>query len=105
MNRFLYIAARKRGCRAKPRPTSRNRDERKCSRAGDSGTIYTLTATENKLSFWQRWMRRPQGTWLRRATLQIHLWTGIIIGVYVVVVCASGSAVVFRNDIYNTFES
>jgi uncharacterized iron-regulated membrane protein len=53
---------------------------------------------------WQRWMRRPQSTWVRKALFQVHLWTGIIIGVYVVVVCVSGSAVVFRNDLYDKFE-
>lgn len=36
---------------------------------------------------------------------QVHLWTGILMGVYVIVVCVSGSALVFRNDIYSTFES
>ena len=51
-----------------------------------------------------RWMCRPQGAWLRKAVFQVHLWTGIIIGVYVVVVCVSGSAVVFRNDIYDALE-
>jgi len=69
------------------------------------GTIYTLTTTEPKTSFWQRWMRRPQSTWLRKAMFQVHLWTGILIGIYVVVVCVSGSAVVFRNDVYDQFEA
>jgi uncharacterized iron-regulated membrane protein len=52
-------------------------------------------------SVWQRWLRRPQTTWLRKAFFQIHLWSGLILGLYIAVVCVSGSAVVFRNDIYD----
>ena len=50
-------------------------------------------------------LRRPQSTWIRRALFQVHLWAGILLGLYIVVVCASGSAVVFRNDLYDVFES
>jgi len=31
-----------------------------------------------------RWLRQPQRVWLRRAIFQIHLWTGLAIGLYVV---------------------
>jgi len=50
---------------------------------------------------WERWLTRPQTTWIRKAIFQIHLWAGLILGVYVAVACVSGSAVVFRNDIYD----
>lgn len=46
------------------------------------------------------WVRRPQNVWLRRALFQIHLWTGVALGLYVLVISISGSAVVFRNEIY-----
>jgi uncharacterized iron-regulated membrane protein len=46
------------------------------------------------------WLRRPQNVWLRRAIFQIHLWTGIALGLYVLVISISGSAIVFRNEIY-----
>ncbi|MEI9814142.1 MAG: PepSY-associated TM helix domain-containing protein [Acidobacteriota bacterium] len=46
------------------------------------------------------WLRRPQNVWLRRALFQIHLWTGIALGLYVLVISISGSAIVFRNEIY-----
>lgn len=36
---------------------------------------------------------------------QIHLWSGLVLGLYVAVVCASGSAIVFRNDIYDWLEA
>jgi uncharacterized iron-regulated membrane protein len=57
------------------------------------------------MSFAENWLRRPQTTGLRKAVFQIHLWSGICLGLYVVVVCASGSAVVFRLDFYDIFES
>ena len=31
--------------------------------------------------------RQPQNVWIRRAMFQIHLWTGIGVGLYIVVVC------------------
>jgi uncharacterized iron-regulated membrane protein len=56
------------------------------------------------MSFTERWLRRPQSTWVRKAIFQIHLWSGITLGLYIVVVCVSGSAIVFRNDLYGLFE-
>jgi uncharacterized iron-regulated membrane protein len=44
------------------------------------------------------WLRRPQNAWLRRAVFQVHLWSGITLGVYVFLVSLSGSAIVFRNE-------
>ena len=42
---------------------------------------------------------------IRKLVFQIHLWSGILLGLYVVVVCASGSALIFRNDIYDWLET
>ncbi|MEQ1946349.1 MAG: PepSY-associated TM helix domain-containing protein [Bryobacteraceae bacterium] len=55
-------------------------------------------------SLWERWMRRPQSVWIRKAMFQLHLWIGIAVGIYIVVVCVSGSLLVFRNDIYDLFD-
>ena len=54
----------------------------------------------DELTLWQRWLRRPQNVWLRRALFQIHLWTGIGTGLYVLLISVTGSAIVFRNEIY-----
>lgn len=54
--------------------------------------------------FWQQWLRRPQSVWLRKALFQIHLWTGIGLGLYVVLISVSGSAIVFRNEIYKALD-
>lgn len=43
--------------------------------------------------------RQPQGIWLRRALFQVHLWTGIGVGLYILMISVSGSAIVFRREI------
>jgi uncharacterized iron-regulated membrane protein len=52
------------------------------------------------MSTWERWLRRPKSLWLRKALFQVHLWTGIAFGLYVFVISVSGSAIVFRNELY-----
>jgi uncharacterized iron-regulated membrane protein len=42
---------------------------------------------------------QPQSVWARRALFQVHLWLGVLTGLYVFVVCVSGAALVFRIDI------
>src|SRR5262245_47893389 len=54
--------------------------------------------------FTQFW-RQPQRVWLRKALFQVHLWTGIGAGLYVLLISLSGSAVVFRQDIFRAYES
>ena len=46
-----------------------------------------------------RWLRQPQRVWLRRAIFQIHLWTGLAIGLYVVVLSLTGSVLVYRAEV------
>ena len=55
------------------------------------------------MSVWARALRDPQRLWIRRAMFQVHLWTGLSIGLYVVVVFTSGSALVFRNQLHEYF--
>jgi uncharacterized iron-regulated membrane protein len=45
-------------------------------------------------------MSQPQTTWLRKAIFQIHLWTGIGVGLYVLLVSVTGSIVVYSNELY-----
>jgi uncharacterized iron-regulated membrane protein len=44
-------------------------------------------------------VHRPQRLWLRRALFQIHLWTALAIGLYIVAMSVSGSAIVFRREL------
>jgi uncharacterized iron-regulated membrane protein len=52
-----------------------------------------------QMSAWQRWVHRPQTLWVRRALFQVHLWIGIGIGLYVVLISVSGSAIVYRPQL------
>ena len=52
---------------------------------------------------WSRWVRAPQGVALRKAIFQVHLWTGIGLGLYIFVICATGSVLVYRNELYVHF--
>src|SRR3954469_21260714 len=47
------------------------------------------------MGFW----KQPQKTFLRRAMFQVHLWTGVAVGVYIIFISVTGSAVVFRRDL------
>jgi uncharacterized iron-regulated membrane protein len=44
-------------------------------------------------------VRQPQRLWLRRALFQVHLWTGIALGLYVVMLSITGSALVYRTEL------
>jgi len=47
-----------------------------------------------------RWLRQPQRVWLRRAVFQVHLWTGLAIGLYVAVLSLTGSVLVYRIELF-----
>jgi uncharacterized iron-regulated membrane protein len=47
----------------------------------------------------KQWMRQPQTLWVRRALFQVHLWCGLAIGLYLVVLSVTGSVLVYRNEI------
>ncbi len=49
------------------------------------------------MAFLEQFVRRPQNVWLRKAIFQIHLWTGIAVGLYVVAISVSGSVLFFRS--------
>ena len=55
------------------------------------------------MTFWQRLVRRPRTVFLRKACFQIHLWIGLAIGLYVVVLSLTGSALVFRVEMDRAF--
>lgn len=51
------------------------------------------------MNSWEKWKRRPQTVWLRRALFQVHLWTGVGLGLYVLLMSVTGSALVFRREL------
>ena len=50
-------------------------------------------------------LNRPRRSPLRKLMFQLHLWIGLVIGLYVVVVCVTGSLVVFRVEIEDALHS
>jgi uncharacterized iron-regulated membrane protein len=54
---------------------------------------------------WKEWVRQPQRLWLRRAAFQVHLWSGLALGLYIVVLCLTGSALVYRDVLDEAFET
>jgi uncharacterized iron-regulated membrane protein len=56
------------------------------------------------MNFWQRWLQAPQTHWLRRLLFQVHLWLGISLGLYVLVIGLSGSALLLKSPFYTWFE-
>jgi uncharacterized iron-regulated membrane protein len=50
-------------------------------------------------SFWRRWLQAPHSVFLRRALFQVHLWIGVALGVYIVMISVTGSAIVFRREL------
>jgi uncharacterized iron-regulated membrane protein len=48
-------------------------------------------------------MRQPQLLRWRRLVVQLHLWIGLALGVYIVVLSVSGSASVLRPDVHRWF--
>jgi uncharacterized iron-regulated membrane protein len=54
---------------------------------------------ERPVSSWQQWVRQPQRVWLRRALFQVHLWTGLILGLYILMLSVTGSVLVYRVEL------
>ena len=55
------------------------------------------------LTLWQRWMRQPRSVLLRKALFQIHLWLGLALGLYIVMLSVTGSALVFLREMSGVF--
>jgi len=60
----------------------------------------SLVSATNQLTLWKRWVRQPQKIWLRRALFQVHLWTGVAVGLYILMISLTGSVLVYRNELY-----
>ena len=57
------------------------------------------------MTFLRQWLEQPRSVWLRRALFQVHLWTGLAIGLYIVMLSISGSLLVYSNELVRVFES
>ena len=63
----------------------------------------TTTVPGRELTVWRRWIQQPQRFWVRKALFQVHLWVGIGIGLYIVLISVSGSMVVYRRELSRKF--
>lgn len=59
-----------------------------------------IESLTDDMRIWQRWIRQPQNIWLRRALFQVHLWTGIAVGLYIFLISITGSVLVYRNEMF-----
>jgi Uncharacterized iron-regulated membrane protein len=48
---------------------------------------------------WERWLKAPATLGFRRFLFQVHLWLGIGLGLYVLMISVTGSAIVLRPQI------
>ena len=55
------------------------------------------------MTFLSRCLRQPRTVLLRKIAFQIHLWLGLAIGLYIVVLSLTGSALVFRRELDRAF--
>jgi uncharacterized iron-regulated membrane protein len=52
------------------------------------------------MSVVQQWWRHPQRVLLRRVLFQVHLWLGLIFGLYIVMLSVTGSVLVYRIELF-----
>src|SRR5690606_20085599 len=62
------------------------------------------TGTTQRAGAWRRLLLAPQTLWWRRALFQIHLWLGILGGIYVLLIALSGTALLLKSPFYTWFE-
>ena len=55
------------------------------------------------MGFLQRYWHRPQQLFVRRLNFQVHLWVGIILTLYMIVIGVTGSILVFRPELERLF--
>ncbi len=60
----------------------------------------SLVSRSKQRSWWQHWVQRPQRLWFRRALFQVHLWSGLGLGLYVLMISVTGSVLVYRNELF-----
>jgi uncharacterized iron-regulated membrane protein len=48
---------------------------------------------------WQRWVHNPQGASWRKVLVKLHLWAGMTLGAYLILMSVTGSVAVFRRDL------
>ena len=55
------------------------------------------------MTFWETYLRNPQSLLVRKALFQVHMWVGIGIGLYLLMMSVSGSVIVYRDELSRAF--
>ena len=50
------------------------------------------------MSFFRNLVHHPRKLFLRKALFQVHLWAGIALSLYVVIIAVTGSVLVFEDE-------
>ena len=66
------------------------------------GSRTERTTLEKEMSASERWLRHPESVWARKLFFHIHLWVGVGVGLYVLLMSISGSMIVYRNQLEKT---
>jgi uncharacterized iron-regulated membrane protein len=56
------------------------------------------------MTFFQGLIHRPQRLWIRRLNFQLHLWAGIVLAAYLIVIGVTGSILVFEPEVEGIFD-
>lgn len=51
------------------------------------------------MRFFHDALHHPRRLWLRRAIFQVHLWAGILLSVYMIVIALTGAVLVFQDEL------
>jgi len=54
------------------------------------------------MNFFQNALHHPRKLWLRRALFQVHLWAGVLLSLYLVVIALTGAILVFEEELTST---
>src|SRR5215471_13136280 len=57
-----------------------------------------MTEHGKKATHWQQWLEHPERPLVRRIVFQVHLWVGAAAAAYLLLMSATASAIVFRNQ-------
>jgi hypothetical protein len=73
--------------------------ETRQSAGGGIPTEDTVAVTKSNTTTWQQWVQHPEKVWMRQLIFRLHLWLGVFVTAYVLVMSLSGCVIVFRNEL------
>jgi uncharacterized iron-regulated membrane protein len=67
--------------------------------AGDPLIHIRFFLANDLVNFLRQFVHRPQRLWVRQFNFQVHLWVGIILSLYMIVIGVTGAILVFRAEL------